>query len=168
MAESAFEKKLVKALNRQGLADIPYEDDESGEIISVTHIDALAKTLWKMSLGYPVYKEVEEDGRTVRKFHQYVGPDKAVINTLLDRLVGKPKQPSKQQKDDKAAKPVPAHQRVGQARVEHLNQIAEDADANSKRHKRADKARSKGPFSKRLKDLGMSRNRVQGSEEPDS
>jgi len=160
---SAFEKKLVKALKRQGLDEIPYEDDESGDITSMTRVEALAKTLWKMSLGYPVYKDVEDkEGVTTRKFHQYVGPDKAIINTLLDRLMGKPKQSAKDADKDKKAKPIPAHERIRRTAVDHINQLVGTAHANNDTRGK-DKAGSKGPISRRLKDLAVSRNRVQGS-----
>lgn len=150
-----FEKKLLQYLRKIGAEDVPVEGDGSVEVM--TRVEALARATWKEALGYVTMQvTVDKEGKEHEIPIQHA-PDRYAKQIIFDHLLGKPKQQTQKQADERAPKAPPVHDKVDEALVGHLNELAENSHVDSGSSGRKDKATTGNSLSKQLAVLGFTR-----------
>lgn len=163
-----FERKLLQHLKKIGAEEFALEDPESGAIEVMTQLEALARMTWKEALGYYSKRIIfNKEGKEIQ-VPEWHAPDRYAKQILFDHLLGKPKPQITSTKGEKAPKAPPVHERVGEALVGHLNEIAEQSHDDSDTGTRSgggakNKTATKHSLSERLRVLGMSKDKSENT-----
>ena len=128
----------------------------------------MARSTWQEAKGgYVTNEHLNKDG-TVTPIRTYRAPDKTCRTILFDHLLGKPKPQTQAKDDSRTPKAPPIHEKVEQALTGHLNELAEESHVDGDSDKvgqtdKTDKTISENSISERLRILGLSKDKPEGS-----
>ena len=118
--------KCLRAVGQEK-TEIEGNDTETGNARVVTKAEALARTMWRLALGWKE-EYTEEDAVTHRKklIVKQHKPDNAMIALIFDRVEGK----VASQESDKA-KRQPLSQKVGEQAKRRVNALVGNSNGDS-------------------------------------
>ena len=118
--------KFLRQIGREQ-TEVEGNDPETGRVRIITKAEMLARTMWKLALGW-TEETTEEDvasGKKKKIVRQHK-PDNAMIALIYDRLEGKTASPE----SDKGKK-QPLSQRVDEQVKKRVNTLVGDSDGGN-------------------------------------
>ena len=161
---TSTEKDLIRFIKKHAKEKVEFENMETGEMSSMSRVEALSLVMWKLAHGHAVYDTVEDkDGVEKRRIVNYYPPDKTMIKELGDRLIGKPKASPVKEKEDHTARGVPLDKKMSEI-SEKFRQVKKGVGDEKSGARTTAKTDAGESLSRQLGKLGVPCNQLQGPE----
>ena len=119
---------ITRHLRDMGDQLIEVENDD-GSASSISRAELLARRMWDMALGWVERKPIIADDGTIQGYkHTLHSPNQSMVRHISDRIEGRPSTQKAEESEERRARKVPTHERVGDQRRKRLDKLAGKID----------------------------------------